>query len=1381
MATMLSSSVHRRLQWRPKPSMATYLLLNFLMYCQRFQTISSELDTNNMSTDLTNTEAAQTFSLSSPTIVDETSNLVHTIHSGTASSNSTEQKSTNLNVMQDQKRKRMHKVFDTHAEQQRQHQQQQQVAKSMTKSVVRAASVTAIATNATANKDIKEQQQTTTRNKRQDNNNHENGNQRERRRANDPWYLESPPDASSEYNQPQPMPYRFVVNVRGRNGQTEQYRREIGDGRFLSGSYGYVLPDGIYRHVDYVADARGFRAFIRTSEPGTDNQNPASVVIDSRAPQAGPQTVNGPTVAQVLPVSRFSSWPPSSTQPRYESHTSPLSPGAGWNIQGGPPPTADSRPIDQSNDRAPLERYPGLTTTPSRPSASQGANQDERHRQNDRHRDYNNNNNNNDYKNYENYRPPYQDFEVPLRGITPATPPPAAYDSTAGDPSAYNRNAADSYNNNNNQRSAGYQRDRLNADRWNRVVLESPERRAQHNTDRTTPATKSLTNTKTNDNHNSERDKQPSEPRFDDDPYQAAPIAGLRDTPTATPKRPDSADDGSQQETPLTEPPVTPRPPAPAWLAYGWSPGTSNAGTKGRSYGAPRPPYDAHTDDRERHGRVGTSGGTPTTAADQMPDTLLTSTTPSVPMTPVTPIAPATPVTPSTPATPATPTTPGSPAEPQQQQQRPPVEPYDDHQRYRQQQQQQPDGRRYATGVKGTKDHSTKGGAGTMLSPVSYRLVSANRGASSMYDPRSLQAAFGLPMPPRRGSDELRAAPPDENVGQPSSSEREREYESGTHTSTTIAIADRRTDTTRAPSSSSSPSLSSSSTSTSTTNQPRSSNKRASTFSATLDTDAGVITDVSDGDSIDTSSGGENSSSKFDALRLRPQKVLQSAAKARLVAAELEKQKFHQRLRAQRLMLAPRLSTSPNTVAPSNAGLDHTGGHRRQLHGVNSFVSYDDDNSSNNDIDNDTRTAATTSHAHHGGLSSATQRLNPPTSNNRTTSAISLFSTTTTTPAPKQSSSNVANRNITSSNNELRRLATLAAAFKDWPSLRNAFVAKTTTTTTTATTSSSSPSLVSSSSSSNSLSTNPNDATQLSQQPSSTINRLDSNSGANLELINSLTQLTASQMSPFASGAAPMRIGVAIAPTPPPVPSPPTPPLLVPSTTGAARQVLPSFATSSVRYLMPADLLNRQFMYSSDRDTHARDNMQQQPQHRADDNLVPKNHRFMYHETIRASDRRRSDDNQYPGQYHHHHHRMSAQSTTTSAGLSSSSMLTTTPMMQQQQLTTTPKPQLESIPTGGSANINSMNTQHVNHKSINHNNHHAAIDQLNFVNRDDWRQSESLHKLQDNTITSVTSAINDQEFRYKSRDAIESAAKEFIEVAAPDEGTNLFQAFKGTT
>ncbi len=43
------------------------------------------------------------------------------------------------------------------------------------------------------------------------------------------------------------------------------------------GSYGYTDGHGIYRQVDYIADKSGFRAVIKTNEPGTDDQGILSI------------------------------------------------------------------------------------------------------------------------------------------------------------------------------------------------------------------------------------------------------------------------------------------------------------------------------------------------------------------------------------------------------------------------------------------------------------------------------------------------------------------------------------------------------------------------------------------------------------------------------------------------------------------------------------------------------------------------------------------------------------------------------------------------------------------------------------------------------------------------------------------------------------------------------------------------------------------------------------------------------------------------------------------------------------------------------------------------------------------------------------------------
>lgn len=45
----------------------------------------------------------------------------------------------------------------------------------------------------------------------------------------------------------------------------------------MKGSYGYTDEHGIHREVHYVADHHGFRAEVKTNEPGTANQDPAHV------------------------------------------------------------------------------------------------------------------------------------------------------------------------------------------------------------------------------------------------------------------------------------------------------------------------------------------------------------------------------------------------------------------------------------------------------------------------------------------------------------------------------------------------------------------------------------------------------------------------------------------------------------------------------------------------------------------------------------------------------------------------------------------------------------------------------------------------------------------------------------------------------------------------------------------------------------------------------------------------------------------------------------------------------------------------------------------------------------------------------------------------
>ncbi|GFR00451.1 adult-specific rigid cuticular protein 15.7 [Trichonephila clavata] len=64
-------------------------------------------------------------------------------------------------------------------------------------------------------------------------------------------------------------------------------RAEVGDAHGnKKGSYAIADIDGRARRVDYVADEHGFRAIVKTNEPGTAASAPAAALIDS--PYAGP-------------------------------------------------------------------------------------------------------------------------------------------------------------------------------------------------------------------------------------------------------------------------------------------------------------------------------------------------------------------------------------------------------------------------------------------------------------------------------------------------------------------------------------------------------------------------------------------------------------------------------------------------------------------------------------------------------------------------------------------------------------------------------------------------------------------------------------------------------------------------------------------------------------------------------------------------------------------------------------------------------------------------------------------------------------------------------------------------------------------------------------
>lgn len=81
------------------------------------------------------------------------------------------------------------------------------------------------------------------------------------------------------------QPYSFGYESNDGWGN-KQYRHEKKTGSVTTGWYGYKDANGIYRHVVYTADHRGFRAKIKTNEPGTASKNSAHVEIEATPVQS---------------------------------------------------------------------------------------------------------------------------------------------------------------------------------------------------------------------------------------------------------------------------------------------------------------------------------------------------------------------------------------------------------------------------------------------------------------------------------------------------------------------------------------------------------------------------------------------------------------------------------------------------------------------------------------------------------------------------------------------------------------------------------------------------------------------------------------------------------------------------------------------------------------------------------------------------------------------------------------------------------------------------------------------------------------------------------------------------------------------------------------
>ena len=80
--------------------------------------------------------------------------------------------------------------------------------------------------------------------------------------------------------QEQPRAYSFSYDTEHDDGSSQK-REENGDANgVVRGSYSYRDPDGLFRVVEYIADENGYRANVRTNEPGMAPSDPANVALE---------------------------------------------------------------------------------------------------------------------------------------------------------------------------------------------------------------------------------------------------------------------------------------------------------------------------------------------------------------------------------------------------------------------------------------------------------------------------------------------------------------------------------------------------------------------------------------------------------------------------------------------------------------------------------------------------------------------------------------------------------------------------------------------------------------------------------------------------------------------------------------------------------------------------------------------------------------------------------------------------------------------------------------------------------------------------------------------------------------------------------------------
>lgn len=103
----------------------------------------------------------------------------------------------------------------------------------------------------------------------------------------------SPVPPSEPYSYHHFDPYSYGYDVEDNYGNKQWRQEKSNHPHEVHGSYGYRDKNGVYREVTYVADKDGFRANIKTNEPGVEGaKDPASTNIESyySAPPPAPST-----------------------------------------------------------------------------------------------------------------------------------------------------------------------------------------------------------------------------------------------------------------------------------------------------------------------------------------------------------------------------------------------------------------------------------------------------------------------------------------------------------------------------------------------------------------------------------------------------------------------------------------------------------------------------------------------------------------------------------------------------------------------------------------------------------------------------------------------------------------------------------------------------------------------------------------------------------------------------------------------------------------------------------------------------------------------------------------------------------------------------------